>query len=335
MAVPIKDRQHLPDYAHTIAKQIEDLGFRWTFDYEGPVLNPDQAQRLQIRDVDKVPGAEVAKYAACMKRGDKFPPGVMTADGRFVDYNTRNAAAFKLGWPHFPVFRLNVRFEGATPQELERLYLLGAAFNTHGPKPLNRSEITAAIRKVVKNPDWTAERVAALLGIQATLAVAVFAQFKAEDRAARLGVALNGSVSDSNKTLLGRRSAKLNDAPFRAVAQLAQDAGLNSSELRDLCNRVQAEGTDEAKVAVVAAERESRGSQIAQFRATNRKKPLPSSDLLRRTRYIEDLESKVPELLDYNPHSRQSYLTSLERAVQVLSSLADAQRAVMAQEAAG
>lgn len=337
MASPIKDQQHLPDYAKPTAVRIERLGFKWEFDYEYPIPDPDKTQRLQVRDVKHIAStSDVNVYAAAMKRGDKFPPGVVTRDGRFVDFNTRAKAAHKLSWPHFPVFILNVDYGNATESERDRLQLLGASFNTTHGKRLDRNELAMNIRYVAGNPDWTAERVATLLGITHGTVKVIFAQFKAEKRAKDLGVSFNGSVTASNRTMLGQRSEKLTDRPFREIAKLAQDAGLTGPELSDLCNRVQkVTGSDDEKVAVVDAEREARGAQIAHFTATGRKKPPLTSELIKRTRYIEGLAGKLNELaelnelVDHNPDTAQSYLDSVETAARILSAIVEAQRDAM------
>ena len=84
MATAIKDKSDLPDYAKSTADRIENLGFKWEFEYKYPITeNPDTVQRLQIRKDQQAPPAEVARYAAAMKRGDQFPPGVV-AQGRPV-----------------------------------------------------------------------------------------------------------------------------------------------------------------------------------------------------------------------------------------------------------
>src|SRR5258708_32944699 len=89
-----KDRDKLPDWAKSTASKIEDLGFRWEFNWEYPVPDLDTVQRVQIRDEAHIGQAsEVRLYAEAMKRGDKFPPGVVTQDGRIVDFNTRARAA--------------------------------------------------------------------------------------------------------------------------------------------------------------------------------------------------------------------------------------------------
>lgn len=325
MATAITDRKNLPDNAQPIAQQIEELGFKWTFDYQYPLPHPDKVQRLQVRAIP-APGSEVAKYAAAMKRGDVFPPGVVTKDGRFVDFNTRAKSAWKTGRRDYPVFILNVNAENVGESERERLLLLGAAFNTHGPKPLTRAELADLVGQI-KGQDWTAERVAALLGVTNSRVSSVFAQRKAERRAERLGVAFNGTVSASNRSLLGQRDEKLNDQPFAAITRLTQDSGLTGEELRDLCNRVQAvSGSDEERMAVIEAERHARQAQIDHYKATARRKPPLSSEMLKRTRYIEGLAENITELVDYNPNTSRDYLASVEHAGLVLRALIQAQR---------
>jgi hypothetical protein len=333
VAPAIKDKNSLPDYAKPVADKIEKLGFKWEFDYEFPVPDPDKTQRVQIRNEDHIAKpADVNVYAAAMKRGDKFPPGVVTKDGRFVDFNTRAKAAHKLGWPHFPAFVINVNYGAATESERERVQLLGASFNTTHGKRLDRNELAMNIRFVANNPDWTAERVAALLGISQATVNALFAQARAEQRAKRLGVTLNGSVTASNKAILGQRSEKLTDAPFKAIAMLAQDAGLTHGELRDLCNRVQVvEGSEAERVAVVEKERGARAAQIAHHVSTGKKKPPLSTELRKRLTFTLGYEGKEDELVDFNPETASEYMRQLERGIAVLRAVADAQRTSMSQ----
>ena len=328
MATAIKDKSDLPDYAKSTAARIEDLGFKWEFEYKYAIPeNPDTVQRVQIRKDQQAPPAEVARYAAAMKRGDQFPPGVVTRDGRYVDFNSRAKAAYKLGWPDFPAFILNVRFDGASDSERERLYLLGASFNTTAGKRLDRKEVADIIRKVAGNPDWTVPQVAKLLGLTENTVKSVFAQFRAEDRAKRLGIHFNGSITESNKAMLGQRSEKLTDRPFTEIAKLTQEAGLTSEELRDLCNRVQDEaGSEDAKLAVIQTERDAREAQIAHFKATAKKRPPESVNLRKRLGWITGFNAKVADLLDYNPATAAEYLRQVEEASTLLQQLAEQQR---------
>jgi hypothetical protein len=327
MATPITDRKQLPDYAQTTAEQIEDLGFKWEFNYEYPVPDPNETQRVQIRDVGhQAQAVDVARYAQAMKRGTRFPPGVVTRDGRFIDFNTRAKAAWKLGRHDFPAFIVNVDYGKADGFSRERVHLLGAAFNTKGPKPLTRSELAAQIRYVAGNPDWTAEQVAKHLGVTGATVNSIFAQFRAEDRARKLGVEFNGAVTASNRALIGGRSAKLADGPFREIARLAQDAGLTSPELRDLCQRVEAvTSSDQDQLGIVEAERTERELQIEHFKATKRHRPPLSSELRRRLGWVVERESDIQKLVDYNPTSAADYLQQVRAAARVLTELSGLQ----------
>jgi hypothetical protein len=333
----VTTRQNLPDYAKPTADKIEKLGFKWEFDYEFPVPDPDKTQRLQIRDAAHLaPARDVTSYAEAMKRGDRFPPGVVTRDGRFVDFNTRARAAHKLHWPTFAAFILNVDYSRATEAERDRLQLLGASFNTTHGNRLTRAEITANVRAVAASGgDFTPERVAGLLGISGSRTASIFAVFKAEQRADRLGVPFNGSVTESNRAKLGQKSAKFTDRPWREITRLAQDAGLTSTELADLCDRVQAvtDGED-AQVAVVQAERTARDTQIANFTATGKKRPPASSELRARLGFICGYAGRAGELVEYNPDAAADFLRQVEEAAGILREVATAQAESMAGQAA-
>jgi hypothetical protein len=156
--------------------------------------------------------------------------------------------------------------------------------------------------------------VAKLLGLTENTVKSVFAQFRAEKRAERLGVHFNGSITESDKAMLGQRSEKLTDWPFAEIAKLTQEAGLTSDELRDPCNRVQDEaGSEDAKLAVICAERGAREAQIAHFKATAKKRP-GVRDLRKRLGWITGFSAKVGDLLDYKPATAAEYLKQVEDA---------------------
>jgi hypothetical protein len=332
--ITMKDRHLLPDNAKPIAAKIEQLGFKWSYDSDYPVPDPSKAQRLQIRDEGHyAPKIEVNKYAQAMKRGDKFPPGVVTDDGYCVDYNTRAAAAHKNGWPTFHAFVLDVNYASATTFQRESLTLLGGAFNSHHGKGLTRAEQVNIIRQVQAGGNFDAGRVEALLNLSKNTASNVYAQVRAEDRATRLGITLNGSITATNKTMLGQRSDKLADQPWREIALLAQDSGMTGEELSELCGRVIAEtGGDAPRLAIIAAEREARDAQITRFQATGKKRPPASSNLRKRLAFILDHEGRVGDLLDYNPETARDYMDQVARAAVVLRKLEQAQGEVIASE---
>ena len=325
MAPPVKDRQQLPDIAKPTADLIERLGFKWELDYEYPL--PDLAQRLQIRDASHyAPTAQVAQYAAAMQRGDKFAPIVVTRDGHTVDGNTRVTAARKNKRPDLPALILNVDYETATEAVRNRLRILGAGFNTRNGKGIDRNEITMAVKAVAGTGDYDATRVASLLGVTDATIQGIFAEQRAQERAEKLGVHLNGSVPSSQVRLLGQRSPKLNDEPFAAVTELTKDAGLGRPELRDLCNRIQAVGSDKEKLAIITEERQSREGQIAEYTATGKKKPPVSGELRRKLGYVLTYESDPRALVEFNKDVAERHLEHLTKAIKVLQTALEAQR---------
>ena len=321
----------LPDWAISTANQIEALGFKkWSFVWDHPV--PDDVKRVQIRDEKNVgQTSEVALYAEAMKRGDKFPPAVWTQDQRMVDGNTRTRAAKKLGWPSFPSFIIHEDFEGAETFTQERYYALGAAFNTGGPKPITRLEMTRLIRILAADPEnWTTDKVAEHLHVKRGMVQNVFSELRAEQRAKELGVKLNGAVCPSAKTQLGGKSDKLSDPVFRSVAQLAQDASLSTGDLGDLLRRVSAITTgDEDRLALIATERDVRDPQITNWLAGGKKKPLPSSGIRSAAdKLVQHESTDVQALVDGNPNTRVGYLELLDKALVVLTRVVAAQRQI-------
>lgn len=329
----IKDRQTLPDIAKPTADLIERLGFKWEMDYEYPL--PDTAQRVQIRDLKHyTPGGQVAAYAAAMRRGDKFPPIVMTRDGHLVDGNTRVEAARRNKRPDLQAFILNLNYETASEREVRRLKILGAGFNTRNGKGIDRNEIARAVKAVAGDGTWDATRVAALLGVTDATVQGIFAEQRARDRAKKLGIDLNGSVPATQVKMLGQRSPKFNDEPFAAVTHLTQDAGLDSRALRDLCDRMQAVGSDREKVAIVAEERKSREQQIAEFAATGKKVPPASAELRRKLGYVLGFEDNPRGLLEFNRDVAPRHLEQLVKSADIIQSAISAQRELIAEMAA-
>lgn len=321
----IKDRQVLPDIAKPTADLIERLGFKWELDYEYPL--PDTAQRVQIRDLKHyAPSAQVAAYAAGMRRGDKFPPIVVTKDGHLVDGNTRVEAARRNKRPDVQAFILNVNYEQASEKERRRLKILGAGFNTRNGKGIDRNEIARAVKEVAGDGTWDATRVAALLGVTDSTVQGIFAEQKARERAHKLGIELNGSVPATQVKMLGQRSPKFNDEPFAGVTRLTQDAGLDSRALRDLCDRVQAAGTDPEKMAIISEERKSREQQIAEYTATGKKVPPSSAELRRKLGYVLGFEDNPRGLVEFNRDVAERHLQQLVKSSEILQAAITAQR---------
>jgi hypothetical protein len=327
-AVRITNYDQLPVWARPVADQIQAFGYdKWEFDPTYPVTDAYTTQRVQVRDEEHTgQRTEVTHYAQAMKRV-QFPPGVVTSDGRYVDFNTRARAAHKLGWPGYPVFILNVDFGRAGEAQQKRVRLLAAAFNTKGPKPLTRDEQAAIIRQFADDPAWETEKIADHLGVTPATVNNVFAQIRAESKAAQLGVPFNGKVSATVRATLGGKTDKLTDPLFCEITRLTQDAGLNIRELRELCNHVQGmPGSEADKLNVINDWRGERSQQIAHFKASGKAIPPPSAEMRGKMAFILRHEGHAADLVDYNPGTAAEYLIKLETCQRVLADLVIAQR---------
>lgn len=325
-----KDREKLPDWAVRGINEVEGMGFnRWILDLEYANPDPATVKRIQVRDEAHVGQAyKVNLYAEAMKRGDKFAPGVVDSTGRIVDFNTRNRAAWKLGWPTFPVIVIQESYDNADPFTKTRFAILGGGFNGGGPEGLTRPELTRLIRLTAADPSrWTVAHVAEKLHVPQKQVQGIFAEFRAEARAEKLGVPMNGSVKPTTKEMLGQRSEKLADATFREIIGLVQDTGMPTSEARDLCRQVIGITTgDDDRMSFLSGEREGREGQIAAFKGGGKRRPPLSSHVRRHANFYIEHSDNARELADANPNTRDEFLDKIEVMAGVLTELVQIQR---------
>lgn len=243
----------LPGYARPTASHIKKFSYSWRFVEEQPLA--DVSKRVQVRDIKFVaPAREVNRYFEAMKHGDQFPPIIVTADGYLVDGATRTAAAAKRGWQTFPAFVLDVNFEDALPTQVNQLIYMGAGFNlTHG-RGMNTKNI-AEIIETITDVDDTPKDVATKLHISSATASTLLNAANARKRAQRLGITVNGEMTNSNLKLFGGKSQKFTDPVFEGFFRLAQDARLPYGALVNLSKRLEAAGTEHERVAILTDER--------------------------------------------------------------------------------
>lgn len=326
-------RTDLPDLALPTVELVERFGFsNWRFDYEYSTPQ-DSARRVQVRDERHyAPAAMVTQIAASMRRGDKMPPIVVTADGYLVDGNTRSEAAKHNRFPAVHAVILSDRYEGASDGVRRRLHLLGAAFNTRNGKGIDRSEIAIAVQEIGNDRSYDASRIAELLGVTDSQVRNILAEKRARDRAERHGVHLNGSVPGTQLRRLGQSSEKLNDQPFVELVRLTQDCGLTSNELSDLIGKCRGSGSDDAALALLVQERAARAEQIAEFRARGKAKPPYSAQLRQRLGFLLQHEDDPSRFVEYSPNLADDHRQQVTRAIDVLRRVLDAQTSLLPAE---
>ena len=221
----IKARQQLPDLAKPTADLIEKFGFQWELDFEYPT--PDPAKRVQIREEKHyVPRAMVMQIAAAMarrrssacRRHQRRLPGRRQHAHRG---RPPQQAPVRPG-PHLPGQLRRCHREGSA-----QAAPAGAAFNARHGKGIDREEIRKAVEFIGQDPTYDGTRIAALIGVTDATVKSMLTEMRARQRANNVGVNLNGSVGATPLRVLGQASEKLNDEPFPAVAELAQDTGMS------------------------------------------------------------------------------------------------------------
>lgn len=319
-------REQLSDLARPVIDLVERFGFQWEFDFEHPT--PDPARRIQIRDEKHyAPAAMVSLIRAAMKRGDKFPPIVVTKDDYIVDGATRTTAASKNGYPTIQAVVLDVTYEAAKESEARRLSALGAAFNARHGKGIDRNEIARAVQTIGTDPSYTATRIAALIGVTEATVQGYLAERKGRERATNLGFHVNGSLSAAKLRTLGRQSEYLNDGPFKELFALVDATGMSDKEIKDLAKRMREAKSDDGAIDVVNQEREARKDQIAEYKASGKSKPPASAKLRQRLGFILAFAENPKELLEYNGNLAKEHADTIERTIVVLQNVLKAQEA--------
>lgn len=333
MSPVLRKRSELPPSATFTVDLVENLGFPWAFDYDYPTP-PNTERRVQIRDdAHYAPKDQVIRYAASMKRGEKFAPIVVTKDGFLVDGNTRVEASIRNSFPTLHAIVIDENWDGASEGVKSRLHVLGAAFNVRNGKGIDRREIAAAVRALAADDSYDSARIATLLGVTDRMAQDIIAEKRARDRAEREGVDLNGSIPTTQLRQMGKSSSKLNRAPFMELLRLVQDAGLSTGDLSDLIGRVhgaQQSGSDDDALRLIEAERAARREQIQEFRARGKAKPAQATMLRQRLGFLLGFEEAPSKLVEHSPSLAGKHMQMIDLSIRLLQRVRTAQESAVA-----
>jgi hypothetical protein len=321
MAKAIVREADLPPYAQALPSRINAFGFSWKFVPEHRV--GDVSRRVQIRTIGQhAPQRETSSYEQALRRGDQFPPVIFTADGYLVDGSTRTEAVSRVGWPTFPAFVLDVKAEGAPESVRKQLIALGAGFNaTHG-KRMNAANF-AGIIDVIGEEDDSPKDLAKRLHIPESTANTLLNAAKAKRRADRLGVELNGTLTNSHLKLFGGKSQQFTDPVFAEFLRLAQDAHLTLAATTDLAKRLAVTGTERERIALLKAERRGYRTVIDGGAAHPSK-----AAKLRQTLGFLIGQNDADALAELDPNASQLHVQTLRDAARALDNAILAQQRV-------
>jgi hypothetical protein len=307
--------------------EIERLGFAWTevAQYDLTKLSTDR--RIQVRETPHyAPKESVERYAIQMGQS-QFPPIIVTSDGWIVDGNTRIGAAAKREAKFFPALVLDVAFAGrsTTSKQKNELVALAATLNAQNGVPLTARE-TREITATFIGLGWKAEQIARAIGLKPSGVTAVKKEIDAAAKLARVGMDANGAVKGASLRALGAKEVlALNDVPFKALATLAADAGLNASEIVTAAKGARETGSDTGQVQMFEDLRTEFGDRISERRLTGVGKPPVSRQLRQHLGFVTKFVGREQELIETDPKVSETHSAALTTAIAVLTDVLEMQ----------
>ena len=299
-----------------IRVELERLNLPYHYDPQAPIDDLGLDSRVQVRSEANVANpARVAEYVEHMRAGAMFPPIVITVNRIRLDGNTRAQAALELGQHYLPAIVVDVDTDAptTTQQQLGLLLALGLTLNQQGGQRLDQAEVLHGIRGLLLQ-GWVAEQISRTLGVPPKAVTRARQHMTAELKAERTGVNLDG-LTDPQRRALGA-CGTMNDEPWKALAELARDAGLGVREMSGLAAAAREAGSDAAALTILESERDARADQITERRNTGHARPPMPLQLRMRLGFIAAHEAA--EFVEHNPDTAGDHAERVREAITTL-----------------
>jgi hypothetical protein len=280
-------------------------------------------ERVQAREKHIAPADRVTEYAARMKV-EPCPAILVTRDGVIVDGNTRIGGAKRNKMQFLPAYILDVNFESANEKERHYLSALAAKANRHG-LVLDKKEKRVIVGALVEE-GWTADAIGAYVGSAPSVVTQVKYEIAASGKLARVGLDNNGKLKGASLRALGK-IAEMNDAPFKEIAVLSADAGMNATEIATLGKTVKDAGSDDAALVAIASERAARTDAIRDLSLTGTAKPPMARKLRQTLGFVVNNEGDPRKLVEFSDAYIEQHIETLTISIGVLQAVLAAQRA--------
>lgn len=303
----------------TAAGEIERLGFDWTevADFDLTRLSPDR--RVQVRETKHYAPKENVEQFAVMMGETPFPPIVVTQDDWIVDGNTRVGAREKRKEKFCSAIVLDVPYTGASAKQQSMLHALAATLNQMGGERLTQREIREVAARLIQL-DWKPEQIGRAIGVKQSTVTAVKREIQAADRLRKVGLDPNGAVKGASLRALGTKEPlALNDVPYRELATLAGDAGLNAGEITSTAKDARTTGSDDGALELISNLRAEYGDRIRDVELTGSGKPPVSRRLRQHLGFVTKFEGREQELLETDPQVNESHVQALRTSIAILT----------------
>ncbi|MQB01459.1 MAG: hypothetical protein GEU78_14400 [Actinobacteria bacterium] len=311
--------------------EIERLGFAYSEVAQFDLDRLSTERRVQVRDHGKyAPKDEVQRYAVQMEHS-QFPPIVVTTDDWIVDGNTRIGASITRKNKFFPAIVLDVDWAGASSKRRNELTALAATLNSQNGRALTRKEARNATQSLIAL-GWKTEQIGRAIGVKPSVVTQVRKEIDAAAKLERVGLKANGDDNHgvpaaSLRALGGKDALNLNDVPYKELATLTQEAGLNAGEVTGFAREMKTSGSDQAALDKIQDLRAEMGDRIREHELTGRRtKPPMSRQLRQHLGNVVKFAGREQELLETDPEVSSQHVEMIEKSIKVLSTLLGMQR---------
>jgi disulfide oxidoreductase YuzD len=290
-------------------------------------------RRVQVRDVKNYAHKDEYEAFANQMTEVAFPPIVVTRDDFLIDGNTRIAAVKLRKENFFPAIVLQVDYASADEKTRGVLVGLAATLNNLNGRRQTAKEVNATVQKLV-TLGWHADEIVRATGAKSSMITNIGHEVIAHNRLARVGIE-NGQVRATGTSLraLGKPAMQvLNDEPYREIASLAMDAGLNANEISKLAKDAKETGSDSSALNLIARERQENAERIRRYRVERVvPKPSPSRQLRQRLGFIQKFLEDPTLLVEKAPEEMELHRLAVSQSIAILTKVGELQETSIAE----
>lgn len=304
----------------TLVSEIERLGFKWSEDAQFDISKLDDKHRVQVRESEHyAPRDQVSQYAIQM-RLTVFPPIVVSKNNWLVDGNTRVGAKRALKENFIPAIVVDANYPG-TDQNRAMFEALAATLNNIGGQRLTPRE-AAVVAKKLAAIGWKPDQICRALGIKQSLVSGLNRELIAEAKFAKVGFTNGDKLSQSQVRTFGSANvAAINDVPFKGLADLAVEANLNTTEIRDIAKEMATSGSDAAQIDLVDKKRAEMDERIKEHTIFGNGKPAAAARIRRVLGQINTYATSPERLVEKTEAAMEGHLEAVTVSIDVLTAV--------------
>ena len=297
--------------------EIERLGLAWHEEAQYDYSAVDMNKRVQVRATEHyAPPTQVAQYAVQMGE-TQFPPILVTRNGFLIDGNTRKLAKEKRKEKFGAAIVIDADY-GKNDKTDALIRALAATLNQQGGQRLTPHEMKAVGRDLIAI-GWKPEQIARATGLKTSLITQLRKELDAETKFAKIGFKHGDKLQPAIKRLFGSKETTiLNDVPYQKLLELALDANLNVTEVRELVKAMREIGSDAGMITFIDGKRDEMSDRIRDHHLSGNGKAPVSAQLRRHLGFILNQKDDIASLVELVPAAMDDHLTMVSLAIEIL-----------------